>query len=159
MSDADFIPKLVEIAGSVGSLDEAEATAATLINAMEHRKYYPSNSCAITQYALFEKAGIKLGEPIYLALSFVDTLEKRGWTKILPSDIRSGKVELQPGDIGTTCYGGIRHPGIDHVYLVVKPISEDENLIADNQSRKPHFRFIDGTGGKSPTQLFLRAPA
>lgn len=157
MSDAQFIPKLVEIAGKVGSLDDAQKIAAADINRMEGRKYYPTNSCAITQYALFKDAGIDLGEPIYLALAFVQTLQKRGWKSIDPADVRSGKEELQPGDIGTTVFGGVRHPGVDHVYLVVKPLSEDENLIADNQATEPHFRYIDGTGGKSPTTLFLRA--
>ena len=155
MSDAEFIPKLVDIAGSTPMLDEAERQAATAIHAFDGENY-PSNSCSITQSKLFQAAGIDVPDT-YLALAFVSLLEKRGWSQIEPSDVRSGKVRLQPGDVGTTCFGGIRHPGTDHVYLVVRPMSEDENLVADNQATAPHFRFIDGTGGKSPTRLFLRA--
>ncbi len=149
------IAELVNIASDTETLDRVEALAAVAIRPLE---IYPANSCAIPQYELLKQVGIDLGPPIFLALAFVDALVKLGWKEIPAADVRSGKTKLEPGDIGTTCYGGIRHPGVDHVYLVLKPLSEDENLIADNQSRTPHFRYIDGTGGKSPTQPFLRPP-
>lgn len=137
-------------------MQQAQHEAAQAIKKFDGETY-PSNSCAITQSVLFQMAGIDIPDT-FLAYGFVDLLQHRGWKSIAAADVRNGKVQLQPGDIGTTCYGGIRHPNVDHVYLVVKPMSEDENLIADNQQTEVHFRFIDGTGGKSPTQLFLRAP-
>ncbi len=156
MGDSQFIPKVVELASNAATLQEIrrEAAAALLKYDGEH---FPSNSCAIFQSKLWESAGLKI-EDTYLALAFVELLEKRGWTKIAVVDVRSGKVKLQTGDVGTTCYGAVRHPNVDHVYAVIKPMSEDENLIADNQEPEVHFRYIDGTGGKSPTTLFLRAP-
>lgn len=155
-NNAQLISDLVKLAGSVGSLDAAQARAAAAILALDG-EHFPSNSCAITQSKLFEAAGFEI-EDTFLALSFVALLEKLGWEKIPAAEVTSGRVRLQPGDVGTTCYGGIRHPGVDHVYLVVKPMSEDENLIADNQKSVPHFRSIDGREGKSPTTEFLRAP-
>lgn len=156
ITDAQLIPKLVQIAAGVGSLDAAEAHAAAAILALDG-EHFPSNSCAITQSKLFQAAGFDIPDT-FLALDFVARLEKRDWQKIPAADVLNGIVRLQPGDVGTTCYGGVRHRGVDHVYLVVKPMSEDENLIADNQRYAPHFRSIDGHEGKSPTTMFLRAP-
>jgi hypothetical protein len=159
MTDAQFIPKLVEISRNPAELAAAKARAEGDIDKLEGTDYYPRNSCAITQYWLFKVAGIDLGPSIYGALAFVETLIKREWRQISVADVRDGKVILQPGDIGTTCYGGVRHPGSDHVYQIGKPMSEDEALIIDNQRPAPHFRYFDTTGGVSPTTLFLRAPA
>jgi hypothetical protein len=64
----------------------------------------------------------------------------------------------QDGDVGTTCGGTPLH-GVDHIYFLLHRVNDDEMVIADNQARTPHFRFVSGKGGKSPTTYFLRAPA
>lgn len=150
MSDAQFIPKLVQIAGNSTTLDMAQRQAATAIKEFDGENY-PSDSCAITQSKLFQSAGIGIPNT-YQALAFVNMLqEKRGWKPVPRGE------KLMPGDLGTTCFGGVPHHGIDHVYIVVRPMNPNENLIADNQSDEPHFRYVDGQGGKSPTTMFLRA--
>lgn len=149
MTDAQFIPKLVALAADVSTLDALEKKAAAAIYAFD-KEIYPSDSCAITQSKLFQAAGIEIPDT-FTALGFDNLLKARGWMVIPKSGMR-----LEPGDIGTTCFAVPDH-GVDHVYLVLRPINPNENLIADNQSKSPHVRFVDGTGGKSPTQYFLRA--
>lgn len=155
MADAEHISELVAIGLDDESLQVAQQRAAAAIKAFDG-EIFPSDSCAITQSKLLQAAGIKIPDT-FLALGLIDLLESRKWTVYRAADVRSGKVRLKAGDIGTTCYGGVRHPGTDHVYLVLRPLNENENLIADNQARAAHVRFIDGTGGKSPTICFLRA--
>ena len=87
----------------------------------------------------------------YQALAFGHMLEsKRNWQRIPLG-------EQETGDIGSTC-GPVAHHGFDHVYLVLKKDNDDEMIIADNQQPRPHFRWVSGKGGKTPTKFFLRAP-
>lgn len=148
MTDMQYIPKLLKIAGDPTTLQSAEQQAGQDLLHFDG-EHYPSDGCAITQSSLFRLAGIDV--PLtFQALAFVNLLEKRGWQKI---DVGNQKA----GDIGTTVFGGIPHHGIDHVYLVLKMLNPDENLIADNQAKAPHFRYTNGKDGRSPTTMFLRA--
>ena len=63
--------------------------------------------------------------------------------------------QQQPGDVGSTC-GTTPNHGFDHIYLLLQRVDADEMVIADNQSSKPHTRFVSGKG-KTPTKFFLRA--
>jgi hypothetical protein len=78
-------------------------------------------------------------------------LEKRGGTRIQLG-------QQKAGDIGSTCKAEPDH-GSDHVYLVLRPLNDDEMVVADNQAIVPHMRYASGKGGKTPTTHFLRAPA
>lgn len=159
MSDAQFIPALVEIASNDSLLLSCQRAAARAI-LTKYRLVYPKDSCAITQSKLFEAAGLEIDDT-YLALGFDNMLKKRDWLVIPASDVLSGKTVLMAGDIGTTCFAN-PDPGVDHVYLVVDPINKAENLVADNQAPgECHIRFTAGSAphSQSPTTYFLRAPA
>lgn len=150
MSDADCIPALISYASDSNRLAEAQHEAAAKLLRDEHLRY-PMDGCAITLSCLLQAVGVAVPDT-YLALGMVDLLESRGWQKVPLG-------EQKAGDVGTTCYGGVRHPGVDHVYLVLREMNEDENTVADNQARVPHFRSVSGhPDGKSPTRMFLRAP-
>jgi hypothetical protein len=148
MSDAEKIAPLLQIAGDPARLVAAQHTAAARLLAYDG-EIFPQDACAITQSVLMQQAGIDV-QDTYGALDMVRLLrDERGWTVVTNG-------EEQPGDIGTTC-GPKPHHGVDHVYLVLKVLNADEMVIADNQAEMPHFRYISGFGGKSPTQFFLRA--
>jgi hypothetical protein len=149
MSDADHIPDLVKLASDANQLVAAQHVAAhRLLNATGEK--YPHDGCAITLCVLMQDAGIDVKDT-YQALAFGNMLEsKRNWQRI-----PLGEQEV--GDIGSTC-GPVAHHGFDHVYLVLKKNNDDEMIIADNQQPKPHFRWVSGKGGKTPTKFFLRAP-
>lgn len=110
---------------------------------------YPKDGCAITASVLLQDAGLDIPDT-YQAIALGCWLIAHGWEQIPIG-------EQEPGDIGSTCGKAPQH-GIDHVYLVLKKVNEDEMVIADNQRPEPHFRWASGKGGKSPTKFFLRAP-
>lgn len=110
---------------------------------------YPHDGCAITLSLMLQDAGIAVPDS-YMAIELTNLLrDKRKWQKIALG-------QQQPGDIGTTCGKTAQH-GLDHIYLVLKKLNDDEMLIADNQATQPHFRWASGQGGKTPTKYFLRA--
>jgi len=111
---------------------------------------YPTDGCAITLCVLFQEAGIAI-EDTYQAIELGRRLiDGRNWV-VIPLG------QQQAGDLGSTC-GPQPHHGFDHIYLVLQPMNEDEMVIADNQAEHPHFRFVSGKDGKTPTKFFLRAP-
>jgi len=148
MNDAMHIPELIRIATSPSLLLRAQhAAAALLLEATG--EHYPTDACAITLYELLTMAGISVQES-FLALQLGQFLEKRGWARVAVGS-------QQDGDVGSTC-GTTPDHGDDHIYLVVRTMNRYENVVADNQAHVPHFRYVDGRDGKTPTTHFLRAP-
>jgi hypothetical protein len=146
-NDGSKIANLLSIASDPAQLDAAQATAAKLLLAYDGEQY-PSDGCAITLSVLLQEAGINVPDT-FQAIVLGQILAKRGWRTIpVGSQVA--------GDVGSTCLQTPHH-GTDHIYLVLRPVSAEEMVIADNQSTEPHFRFASGKG-KSPTQFFLRAP-
>ena len=146
MTDQNQIATLIKIASDANSLQAAEQAAARKILAFDG-EVFPADSCAITQSCLMQAAGIDVPDT-YQALAFGNMLKQRGWQVVAIGS-------QQAGDIGSTCGTAPNH-GSDHVYLVLRPVSADEMVIADNQASAPHFRFASGKGGKTPTKFFLR---
>lgn len=110
---------------------------------------YPSDGCAITASVLLQEAGLVVPDT-FQAIALGRWLLAHDW-----QEIPVGKQ--QAGDIGSTC-GDAPHHGVDHVYVVLREVNDDEMVVADNQRPEPHFRWASGKGGKSPTKFFLRAP-
>ena len=149
MSDHDYIPDLLRMAGNPDGLQAAEADAAVKLLNFDG-EVYPADGCAITQSCLLQSIGIAVPDT-FQAIGFGDMLKKRGWKVVAIG-------QQQAGDIGSTC-GPVAHHGSDHVYLVLRPLNADEMVVADNQASAPHFRYASGKGGKTPTKFFLRAPS
>lgn len=147
MSDAQNIPALLSIASDSSRLIAAQQTAAQKLLDYDG-EIYPSDGCAITLSTLLQDAGVDVAD-IFTAIELGDVLKKRGWI-VVPLG------EQRAGDVGSTC-GKVAHHGQDHIYLVLRPVNVDEMVVADNQDTKPHFRFVSGKGGKTPTKFFLRA--
>lgn len=146
MTDKDKLAQLVAL-GSGPHLLQAQHRAALLL-LHETGLVFPKDGCAITLSVLLQDAGIDVDDT-YGALDLVNVLKARKWQVV-------AKGQQQAGDIGTTC-GAHAHHGVDHIYLVLQAVNADEMVIADNQADHPHFRFVSGKGGKSPTTYFLRA--
>lgn len=139
--DKDQIPELIQNGSSASTLARAQRAA--------KRAWppFPHNGCAANLSALLIQSGIAI--PMTLgAGKLAHILKSRGWTEIDLS-------KQAPGDVGVAFDEG-KIPGIDHIYLVVRTIDDDEMIIADNQDTVPHHRFATGHG-KSPTGYFLRA--
>lgn len=151
MDDAALIPNLIKLASSAASLDEAEekASQALLVVETPAAAKELEDGCAATASALLCMAGVDVPMTL-LALGLDELLQKRGW-KVIPVG------QQQAGDLGSTCYGGERHPGSDHIFTVCKVLNEQEMVVADNQRPFPHQRRTDGKDGKTPTNHFLRA--
>lgn len=149
MTDGNYITELVEIASNPMRLDAAQAEAGQELLHFDGEKY-PADGCAITLSTLLRESGIDIPFT-FQALALDNALQKRGWQRIAIG-------EQKAGDVGSTCVSYPRH-GSDHIFLVLHALNTDEMLIADNQSRSPHFRYASGKGGKTPTTHFLRAPA
>lgn len=148
MSDSQFIPKLLEIASDADQLVEAQHIAAKKLLDYDG-EIYPSDGCAITLSVLLQEAGIGIADT-YQAIALGNALmTKRNW-KVVPTG------QQQAGDVGSTC-GSKPHHGSDHIYLVLRVLNSDEMVVADNQDTAPHFRYVSGIGGKTPTKFFLRA--
>ena len=148
MSDGQCIEALINVAADPAQLVAAQHDAAArLLKATGIP--YPHDGCAITLSVLLQDAGIDVSDT-YQALALGKVLKERGWDVIPVGSQRAG-------DVGSTC-GPDPKPGYDHIYLVLKALSPDEMVIADNQAQNPHFRFASGQG-KTPTKFFLRAPA
>lgn len=148
MSDKDRIATLISIASDGSRLQAAQHVAAQRLLAYDH-EIYPSDGCAITLSVLLQEAGIDIPDT-FGALDLARALKKdRGWQVI-------DNGSQQPGDVGTTC-GKVPDHGSDHIYLTLKLVNSDEMVIADNQQPAPHFRWVSGKGGKTPTKYFLRA--
>jgi hypothetical protein len=150
MSDAERIADLIRVGSDSALLQHAQHEAARKLLKFDG-EIYPADGCAITLSCELQAAGVAIPDT-FQALTMVALLEKRGWKKVAVGD------PLRPGDVGTTCYGGVAHHGVDHVYLVLRPVNANENVIADNQRHAPHLRSVSGhPDGKSPTRMFLRA--
>ena len=148
MSDDQCIPNLIEIASDSYQLQTAQHVAAKKLLDYDG-EIFPQDGCAITLSVLLQEAGIAVPD-IYRAIDLGDQLKtERNWQVISIG-------EQQAGDVGSTCGVEPNH-GSDHVYLVLKVLNSDEMVIADNQALTPHFRYVSGIGGKTPTKFFLRA--
>lgn len=147
MSDGQHIATLLKIASAIPSLQVAQDIAGGRLLKYDG-EVYPRDGCAITLSVLLQQAGINIKDT-YGALELANLLRDRGWARV-PNG------QQAPGDIGSTCGPEPEH-GVDHVYLVLQPIDDDQMLIADNQQPVPHARYVSGAGGKSPTRYFLRA--
>jgi hypothetical protein len=145
--DKDKIADLLAIASDPVRLMNAQHIAAAKLLEYDG-EVYPSDGCAVTLSVLLQDAGIDV-QDVFQAITLGDVLRQRGWTSVPLS-------QEQAGDIGSTC-GMVPVHGQDHIYLVLRPVNSDEMIIADNQETHPHFRFISGAGGKTPTRFFLRA--
>lgn len=143
-----MLERLIAIGSDKNQLQNAQHAAARKLLKFDG-EIYPSDGCAITLSTLLQEAGIEVPDT-YQAIVLGRLLEKIGWTRV---PIGQQKV----GDVGSTC-GPTPHHGVDHIYLVLRPVNADEMVIADNQRTEPHFRWASGKGGKSPTKFFLRAP-
>lgn len=149
MGDSEHIAKLIALASEDETLQEVQHAAARKeLRAVD--LVYPRDACAITQSCLLQAAGIDVADT-YGALALGLAMEKRGWQRIAVG-------KQQPGDLGSTCKSEPDH-GNDHIYLVLRTLNDDEMVVADNQSSRPHFRYASGKGGKTPSTHFLRAPA
>lgn len=146
MSDKECIANLINIASNPAQLAAQHDAAARLLNATGIQ--FPHDGCAITLSVLLQDAGIDVPDT-YMAIGLGTVLKERGWG-VIPVGSQDA------GDVGSTC-GPSPNPGYDHIYLVLKTLSSDEMVIADNQQQNPHFRFASGQG-KTPTKFFLRAP-
>jgi len=140
-------PDLVKLASDADQLLAAQHMAAKRLLDFDG-EIFPKDGCAITLSVLLQEAGIQIKDT-YQAIALGNLLKGRKW-QVVP--IGSQKV----GDVGSTC-GPVAHHGQDHIYLVLNVLNSDEMVIADNQQTKPHFRFVSGKGGKTPTKFFLRA--
>jgi len=147
--DGDHIQQLIANGSSASSLAQAQETAAAALPS------FPHNGCAANLSALLIQSDIPV--PMTLgAQALANVLKGRGWDRI---DIGN----QAPGDVGVTL-DETPPPGADHIYLVIKPIDNDEMVIADNQETTPHNRCASGkraTGedhGTTATEYFLRAP-
>jgi hypothetical protein len=149
VSDFDYIKGLIAIASSNQMLSGAQSTAAQRLLAFDG-EIYPADGCAITLSVLLQLAGVDVPNT-FRAFDLVGVLQGRGWSRVTVG-------EQQQGDVGTTCGPEPQH-GVDHIYLVLRIVNQDEMVIADNQASTPHFRYASGLGGKSPTTFFLRANA
>lgn len=149
MTDHDCISDLLTIGSDPRTLKSAQDVAAEKLNHYDG-EVYPTDGCAITLSVLLQDAGIPVPDT-YQALALGRLLqEHRGWTRVAPGSQRAG-------DVGSTC-GDVPDHGVDHIYLVLKPVDGDQMVIADNQSPTPHTRFASGKG-HARTTFFLRAPA
>jgi hypothetical protein len=149
MSDIDQIPALIGLASNAGQLQNAQHVAAQKLLDFDG-EVYPSDGCAITLSILLQEAGIAVADT-FQALALGNVLKARNWLTIPVG-------EQKNGDVGSTC-GPTPDHGRDHIYLVLKVLNTDEMVIADNQEPQPHFRYVSGQGGKTPTKFFLRAPS
>ena len=148
MSDRDHIDDLIALASEKVNLLNIQRRAAKKLLDYDG-EIYPHDGCAITLSLMLQDAGIKVKDT-YQALALTNILKNdRNWTRVAVG-------EQKAGDIGTTCGETAKH-GEDHIYLVLKPMNQDEMVIADNQDTHPHFRYASGKGGKTPTKYFLRA--
>lgn len=144
-----YIDQLIAIASDKDRLQAVQHAAARKLLKFDG-EVYPSDGCAITLSCLLQEAGKSELPDTYQAISLGRWLEKAGWQRVPVGQQRSG-------DIGSTCGPSPRH-GVDHIYLVLRTLNDDEMVIADNQRAEPHFRWASGKGGKSPTTFFLRLP-
>lgn len=147
-ADGGHVAQLIEIASNAPSLRAAQHKAAQRLLNFDGEQY-PKDGCAITLSVLLQEAGIEVADT-FRAFDLAGVLKKRGWKPV-------GLRDQAPGDVGTTCGAAPRH-GIDHIYVVLERVNDDEMVIADNQAPAPHFRWVSGKGGRSPTTYFLRAP-
>ena len=149
MSDKDQMKTLLEQGTNAALLQISQMKAAQLLLAYDGEKY-PQDGCAITLSVLMQAAGIDVPNT-YTAIELGRRLrDKRGWEVIAPGN-------QKPGDVGSTCGEEPNH-GVDHIYLLVKNLSPDEMLVADNQRSHVHTRSVSGVpDGKSKTRFFLRA--
>ena len=147
MSDKDQIAQLISVASDAVRLQGVQRIAASkLLN--YDGEVYPSDGCAITLSVLLQDSGIDVADT-FMAFDLGNILKEREWQMVAPG-------QQKPGDIGSTCGAEPAH-GEDHIYLVLTAVNFDEMIIADNQDTHPHFRFVSGQGGKTPTRFFLRA--
>ena len=147
MGDASSILGLLDLASDADQLVAAQHVAAKRLLDYDG-EVFPSDGCAITLSVLLQDSGIQVADT-YQAITLGSTLKKRNWQQIPVG-------QQKEGDVGSTCGQKPRH-GSDHIYLVLKVLNSDEMVIADNQEPAPHFRFVSGKGGKTPTKFFLRA--
>jgi len=148
MKDRDCIAGLIANASVPDQLQQAQHIAAKRLLDFDG-EVYPADGCAITLSVLLQQAGIVVAD-VFQAITLGKVLSKRGWKRV---ELGQQKA----GDVGSTC-GATADHGRDHIYLVLKPVNADEMVIADNQQPQPHFRWVSGKGGKTPTKFFLRAP-
>jgi hypothetical protein len=147
-ADGEQIKNLLDLAGDSASLQAAQRIAAQRLYDYDSEEY-PQDGCAITVSVLLQQAAIAVADT-FRAFDLCQILIHRGWSRVSLNSAAAG-------DVGTTC-GTVPKHGVDHIYLVLKMVNDDEMIVADNQDVAPHFRFISGKGGKSPTTYFLRAP-
>jgi hypothetical protein len=147
MGDSPNIAGLVKLASDSNQLLAAQHVAAKRLLDYDG-EIYPKDGCAITLSVLLQDAGIAVKDT-YQAFALGNLLKARKWDVISIGEQRIG-------DVGSTC-GTTPVHGRDHIYLVLDVLNSDEMVIADNQQTKPHFRFVSGKGGKTPTKFFLRA--
>ena len=146
ITDEDQIKQLIQEASSVGKLQSVQVMAADKLLKYDDEKY-PSDGCAITLSVLLQDAGIDVPDT-FTAIELGRVLRDREW-----QTIPLGRQKA--GDVGSTCDSTWRH-GLDHVYLVLQKLNDNEMIVADNQAPNPHFRYVSGHGDTA-TRFFLRA--
>jgi hypothetical protein len=149
--DTEHIQKLLEIAASPEGLHRAQKIANDALVAA-NLPPFPKNACAATLSSLLQLAGINVPMTLgagKLAHILHGPIHSRNWIAIPVGS-------QQAGDVGVT-FDDNNIPGADHVYLVVKVVTTDEMIIADNQATELHKRAASGAGGRTPTEYFVRA--
>ena len=144
-NDAVHVAELIRQGSTEAGLKAARVTAKAAL------PEYPTNGCAAHLSALLQQAGIDV-PMTFGAGKLAQRLRDRGWTRV---DVGSQMA----GDVGVCLDNNPTPAGADHIYLVIEALGRDEMLIADNQrtTDATHKRFASGTGGKTPTEYFLRA--
>lgn len=148
MSDAAYIPALLQIASDSSQLQSAQLVAARRLLVFDGENY-PSDGCAITLSVLLQDSGVDVVDT-FTAIELGRRLQNARHWQLVPNG------QQQAGDVGSTCGAQPNH-GSDHIYLVLRAVNIDEMIVADNQASQPHMRFVSGAGGKTPTKYFLRA--
>ena len=145
--DKGKIPKLLEVANDPDSYRDVQRESADELLSLAEEQW-PHDGCAINLSNLLQAAKIPVPNILEALKLGLHLRDHRGW-QVIPNG------QQQPGDVGSTC-GTTPNHGFDHIYLLLQRVDADEMVIADNQSSKPHTRFVSGKG-KTPTKFFLRA--
>lgn len=90
-TDGSRIDKLLSIAGTAASLQNAQDIAAQRLKDYDG-EIYPSDGCAITLSVLLQKSGIEV-EDTFMAIDMCRVLKDRGWERISIGDQRRGTLE------------------------------------------------------------------
>lgn len=137
------------ISNALRMAQSARAIFAARGLAEQHLPSFPHNGCAAFLSSFLQLAGLKDLPVITGAEDLQQTLVRRGWKRVLPSQYQAGDVAV--------CADQDHNDRTDHIWLVVEKRTANRAICLDNQSTMPHIREIHG-GPHTPVAFFLRAP-